>query len=100
MSAASEAAVRDNRAARRYELTVDGMVAFAAYEPSAGAIRFTHTIVPEALGGKGVGSRLIKAALDDVRAQGLKVVPQCSFVAGYIDRHPDYQDLLARDAPG
>jgi predicted GNAT family acetyltransferase len=50
--------------------------------------------------GKGIASRLVKGALDDARRQGLKVVPLCSFVAAYIDRHPEEQDLLASDAPG
>jgi predicted GNAT family acetyltransferase len=92
--------VHDNRDEHRYELEVDGQLAIAAYEPRGGALAFTHTLVPEALGGRGIASRLIKAALDDARAQGLKVVPICEFVAAYIDKHPEEQDLLAADAPG
>ncbi len=84
-----------NRAERRYELDVDGSVAVAAFRDEAGVRTFTHTVVPEALGGRGVGSRLIAAALVDTRAAGLRVVPRCSFVAGYIDRHPEFHDLLA-----
>ena len=57
-------------------------------------IVFTHTLVPHAIEGKGVGSKLIRAALDSARDQGLKVVPQCPFVAVYIDRHPEYRDLI------
>lgn len=87
--------VTDNRDAQRYELVVDGSKAVAAYTLGDGTITFTHTVVPEAIGGRGVGTRLIAAALADVRARGLKVVPQCPFVAAYIDKHPDERDLLA-----
>ncbi|MET0371712.1 MAG: GNAT family N-acetyltransferase [Sphingobium sp.] len=92
--------VRDNRAESRYELEADGAVAIAAYERRDGAIVFTHTQVPSALEGRGIASALIKGALAQVRAQGLKVVPLCAFVAAYLDRHPQEQDLLALDAPG
>ena len=60
-----------------------------------GGSRFTHTEVPDALEGRGIGKRLVKAALDDARAQGLKVVPVCPFVKHYIENHPETQDLLA-----
>ena len=87
--------VRNNEAAHRYELEVDGHLAIAEYRLRPGRISFTHTEVPEALGGQGIGKRLVKAALDDARAQGLKVVPICPFVKHYIDTHPEQQDLLA-----
>jgi predicted GNAT family acetyltransferase len=86
--------VKDNPAKQRFELEVEGHTAFAAYERRPGVITFTHTVVPEELGGKGVGSRLAKAALDAVRAEGLKVVPQCPFIAAYIKKHPEYQPLV------
>ncbi|WP_261935140.1 GNAT family N-acetyltransferase [Sphingomonas bisphenolicum] len=92
--------VRNNEAEGRYELAVDGQLAIAAYDRREGALVFTHTQVPEALKGQGVGSRLVKAALADARAQNLKVVPLCEFVAAYIERRPQEQDLLALDAPG
>jgi len=82
--------VRNNEAEGRYELTVDGQLAIAAYD----------TQVPEALEGQGVGSGLVKAALADARARNLKVVPLCEFVAAYMEHHPEDQDLLALDAPG
>ncbi|MHA6724084.1 GNAT family N-acetyltransferase [Sphingomonas sp. RS2018] len=85
--------VRDTGA--RYELVEDGETAFAAYDRSGDTVTFTHTIVPKAIGGRGVASRLIAAALADVRTRGLKVVPQCAFVAAYIDKHPGERDLLA-----
>ena len=87
--------IRNNREKLQYELVVDGHLALAAYRLRPGRITFTHTEVPEAIGGRGVATRLIKAALDDARAQGLKVVPVCPFVKRYIDTHPEEQDLLA-----
>ncbi len=87
--------VRNNREKQRYELEVDGHLALAAYRLRPGRITFTHTEVPEAIGGRGVATRLVKAALAGARAQGLKVVPACPFVKHYIDTHPEEQDLLA-----
>ena len=89
------ATVRNNAADHRYEVIEDDEVAFAAYEIDGRTISFTHTIVPRRIEGGGVGSRLIAAALDDVRARGLRFVPQCAFVAAYIERHPEYRDMLA-----
>jgi predicted GNAT family acetyltransferase len=80
---------------QRYELAVDDQLAIAAYERRGDTIVFIHTEVPAALEGKGVGSRLIKGALDDVRANGGNVVAECSFVAAYLDRHPDQRELVA-----
>ena len=87
--------VTNNEAEHRYELKVDGQLAIAEYRLRPGRISFTHTEVPDALEGKGIGSRLVKSALDDARAQGLKVVPICPFVKHYIDTHPEYGDLVA-----
>ncbi len=88
-------AVTDNVAKNRYELQVDGDLAIAAYEQRGDVIAFTHTIVPEALQGRGIASRLIKAALADVRARRLKMSPECPFVEAYVERHPEERDLLA-----
>ena len=85
----------NNTAAHRFELVVDGHVAKAWYRLSPGVITFTHTDVPKALEGKGIGSRLARAGLDYARAQGLKVVPLCPFVAGWLKKHPEYADLVA-----
>ena len=87
--------VVDDRARHRFELEADGVIAFAAYEREDGTITFTHTIVPPELQGRGIGSTLIKASLAIVRAEGLKVVPDCPFVRAYIEKHPEEQDLLA-----
>lgn len=87
--------VVDNHDQNRFELRKDGEVATAAYELAGSTITFTHTVVPSSLEGQGVGTRLVAAALDAARDRGLRVVPQCSFVAAFIRKHPDYADLLA-----
>jgi predicted GNAT family acetyltransferase len=85
----------DNEARHRYEARLDGVFAgLIAYDPEDGWLVFDHTEVFEEFEGKGVGTRLAKAALDDVRARGLWVNPQCPFVAAYIKRHPDYRDIV------
>jgi uncharacterized protein len=86
--------VVNNKAQHRYELTVDGHLAATYYSIADGVITFIHTEVPSELGGKGVGSALVKGALDQVRADGLKVIAQCPFVKAYIDKHAEYADLL------
>jgi predicted GNAT family acetyltransferase len=84
----------NNKAKHRYELAVDGHIAATYYQIADGVITFVHTEVPPELGGKGIGSQLIKGALDQVRADGLKVIAQCPFVKGWIDKHAEYADLL------
>jgi predicted GNAT family acetyltransferase len=86
--------VVDNKTEHRFELSVEGHIAATYYKRADGVITFVHTEVPPELGGKGVGSKLIKGALDQVRAEGLKVIPQCPFVKAWIDKHADYADLL------
>jgi len=86
--------ITNNSVKHRYELAVDGHIAAAHYELADGVITFVHTEVPPELGGKGIGSKLIKGALEQVRADGLKVIAQCPFVRGYIDKHPDTADLV------
>jgi predicted GNAT family acetyltransferase len=86
--------VRNNAARHRFELDADGHTAVAYYSLAPGVITFTHTEVPPALGGRGIGSKLARGALDHARAQGLKVVAECPFIAGTIAKHPEYGDLL------
>lgn len=87
--------VTDDRDQQAYVATVDGQTAgVAAYARTPGLVTFTHTEVEDAYEGTGVGGALVRAALDDARARGEKVDPQCSFVAGWMDRHEDYRDLL------
>ena len=87
--------LRHNTALNRYEFDVEGGEALAFYRLADGVMTFTHTEVPAHLRGRGLGSRMMQAVLQDVRAQGLKVVPRCSFVSSYITRHPEFSDLLA-----
>jgi len=89
------AAVRDNPALSRFELDANGVTGVANYKLAGGVITLTHTEVPEAVRGGGIASRLIEGALNAVRARGLKVVPRCSFVRAYLDKHPEFRDLLA-----
>ena len=88
------ATVRDNPAMHRFELDADGGVAVAYYQLTPGVITFTHTEVPQALSGHGIGSTLVKGALEAARARNLKVVARCPFVAAYMARHPEFNDLL------
>lgn len=85
--------VRDNPALSRFELDVGDYTAFATYRLSPGVITFLHTEVPAQIHERGIGSRLVQGALEAVRARGLKVIPRCSFVAHYLDKHPEFQDL-------
>jgi uncharacterized protein len=86
----------DNRAEDRYELRIDGELAgIAVYRLAPGRIVFTHTEVAPEFEGHGVAGRLAQFALDDARARGLQVVARCPYIADYIRRHPDYQELLA-----
>ena len=87
--------VRQNTTHHRFELDADGHKAVAYYRLGPGVITFTHTEVPQALSGRGIGSKLAQGALDAARAQGLKVVAECLFIAGYIDKHPEFADLVA-----
>ena len=86
--------VNDNPAESRFELVIEGHLAAAYYKKSGNVITFEHTEVPAELGGKGVGSRLIQGALDQVRAEGLQVIAECPFVKAWIGKHAAYADLL------
>jgi predicted GNAT family acetyltransferase len=87
--------VRDNPAQQRYEATVDGLPAgFAAYRIRPGLIAFVHTEIDDGFAGQGVGSALIREALDEARRRGLDVLPVCPFVNAFIERHLEYRDLV------
>jgi uncharacterized protein len=82
--------VRHNEAASRYELDTPHGLAIAVYRDQAGSRIFTHTEVLPPDDGRGFGAELVRAALNDTRARGLKIVPACSFVAAYVRRHPEF----------
>ena len=85
--------VTDNPAAQRFELTVDGQVAFLKYERKNDRLEFVHTEVPPALRGRGIGQSLVKGALEAARREGLRVVPLCPFVKAYLRKHPEAGDV-------
>lgn len=87
--------VRDNKALGRFELDVDGALAFANYRVTPQAVIITHTETPRALRGRGIASELIKGSLDLIRADGHKVIAGCGFVVDFLYKHPEYADLMA-----
>ena len=88
--------IRHNEAESQFETTIDGHTGYAAYDlEEPDRIVFTHTIVPPELEGRGVAAAIVKHALNHAREKHLKVVPQCAYVAAFIKKHPEYQDLLA-----
>ena len=86
--------VRDNPERRRFELDTSGGIAFANYRRDGGVVTIMHTEVPAHINNKGLGSQLVRGALDLIRAEGVKVVPMCPFVGFFISKHPEYADLL------
>jgi predicted GNAT family acetyltransferase len=87
------AAVRDNKAKNRFELDVEGALAFANYRLTPSAVIITHTETPRPLRGRGIASELVQGALRLIRADGLKVIAGCGFVADYLRKHPEFADL-------
>lgn len=87
--------VRDAPDEQRYEITVDGTLAgFAVYRLDGDRTVFVHTEISPDFGGRGLGNTLAAGALDDVRSRGRRAVPICPFIAAFIGRHPEYQDLV------
>lgn len=85
-------AVRHNAALSRYELDTLHGLAIAVYHQQGDRLLFTHTEVPSADEGHGIGAQLVREALDDARRRGFKIVPACSFVVDFVRRHPEYKD--------
>jgi predicted GNAT family acetyltransferase len=86
--------VRDNRAQSRFELEVEGAIAFANYRLTPSTVILTHTETPRALRGRGIASELVRGALEMIRADGRKVVAGCGFVVDYLQKHPEFSDLV------
>jgi uncharacterized protein len=92
----SGGAVRDNAALQRFEMDVNGGIAFANYRRAGGSVIITHTETPRALRGQGIASQLVEGALELIQAKGEKVVAGCRFVVDYLEKHPEWQALDAR----
>jgi predicted GNAT family acetyltransferase len=88
--------ITDNPARSRFEMVVDGEIAFVEYGHDGGHLVLKHTEVPRTLAGRGIGSILVRSVLEDIRHRGLTIVPECEFVAAFIQRHPEFADLVAK----
>jgi predicted GNAT family acetyltransferase len=86
--------VRNNPAQSRYEMEVDGGTALALYQSAPGKVLIYHTEVPRQLRGRGIGAKLMRGVLAELRANNLKVMPRCSYVARFMREHPEFRDLL------
>ena len=84
----------DNTAEQQFEMNISGHIAFIAYEPSGDALALTHTEVPMALEGKGIGSTLVEKTLSYIEEKQQKIVPLCPFVSSYIKRHQEWQRIV------
>jgi len=85
--------IYDNKKLTRFELAVEGSLAFVAYRISDGVMDLYHTESPKELAGRGIASRLVLKALETACQHDLKVKPTCSFDKAYMERHPEYKDL-------
>ena len=91
----AEPTVTDNAAESRFELHLDGeLVGFAEYRPAGDSVIIAHTEIADGHEGEGLGGVLVRAALERIRASGKTVIPTCPFTAAYIQRHPEYVDLV------
>ena len=95
----SQISTSDQPEQLRFVAERDGVqVGHIDYEAAGEVLTLTHPIVPEEYAGQGVASAMARGVLDEIRGRGLKVVPECSFVAGWITKHPDYAELVAAQA--
>ena len=88
--------VHDNPEKSRFELEHDGQIAFSVYRREPGVITIIHTEVPPEFQGKGIGSALARGLLDLIRQSGERLVARCPFIAAYVRKHQEYQDLERR----
>lgn len=86
--------VINNTELSRFEIHEEGHIAFEKYELFDGGIAYVSTVVPEALGGRGIATFLVKYVLDDAVAKGLKIKPICPVVKKYVEKHPEYQQYV------
>ncbi|MBX9460908.1 MAG: N-acetyltransferase [Brevundimonas sp.] len=90
----TELSIRDNAEAHRYELPVGTELAVVTYNLSGQNLMITETLVPEALEGRGIASRLAKHVIDDARNRGLLILPVCPFFSAYLQKHPEHADVV------
>ncbi|MCS6622762.1 N-acetyltransferase [Roseibacterium beibuensis] len=90
----TDASIRDNTQAHRYELPVDEELAVVTYNLSGQNLMITETLVPEALEGQGIASRLVKHVLHDARDRGLFILPVCPFFSAYLQKHTEHADVV------
>lgn len=88
-------AIQHDSAAHRFHVEVEGVSCVLDYTLTGAVMTITHTGVPASVGGRGIASALVRSALDAARSEGWSVVPGCSYAAAWIQRHPDYADVLA-----
>lgn len=86
----------DNTSEQRYEIDAEGHKAYIEYTRQPGMIILSHTFVPKPLEGKGIGSELVRMVLEEVKSKDWQVVPQCDFIAIYIRRHPEWEELIVK----
>ena len=90
----TDADIRDNAERHRYELPVGGEVAVVAYNLSDRNLMITETLVPVALEGQGIASRLARHVIADARGRGLLILPVCPFFSAYLQKHPEHADVV------
>jgi len=94
MKADEKIVVRHNEAGHRFEVEIDGQLSVADYQIQGERMIFTHTFVPPAQRGRGIAEKLVRVALEHARTQRMRVVPACSYVEVFIDRHAEFKPLL------
>lgn len=92
--AMADVEVTDNTERHRFEVNLEGETAFAEYRLRTGGVVLPHTVVPPAFEGRGVASALARFAFDYARDHGLKVIPSCPFIAGWVKKHPEQHDIV------
>lgn len=88
--------ITDNKEKKRFETEIEGHQAFVEYSVKPGILVLEHTEVDKALGGKGVGSEMIETVLLEIELRGLKVIPECPFIEKYIEKHPEWKSIVAK----
>jgi predicted GNAT family acetyltransferase len=88
-------AIRQDEGRKRFTVEEEDSEAFVEYAREGDVLVIVHTIVPKEMGGRGIAGRLVEAALQHAREQGLKVRPDCSYAEAYLRKHPEHAGLLA-----